>query len=58
MLNFTYAVKKPQDGAFGNILDDGNWTGMISELQTQEADIGKLWVLLVKEPEIKSCYIT
>ena len=43
VLNFTYVVKKPKDGAFGNILDNGNWTGMISELQTQEADIGKLF---------------
>ena len=42
MLNFTYVVKKPQDGTFGNILDNGAWTGMISELQTQKADLGKL----------------
>ena len=41
VLNFTYVVKKPKDGTFGNILDNGNWTGMISELKTQEADIGK-----------------
>ena len=41
MLNFTYILKEPKDGAFGTLQDDGTWNGMVRLLQDQEADIGK-----------------
>ena len=41
-MNFTYVTKKPKRGAFGNLQPDGTWDGMIGELITKEADVGKL----------------
>ena len=33
MLNFTYILKEPKDGAFGTLQDDGTWNGMVRLLQ-------------------------
>ena len=41
LLNFTYILKKPLDGSWGALQEDGRWTGMIGELQRNEANFGK-----------------
>ena len=40
ILNFTYTITKPADGAWGSLQTDGSWNGMIGELHTQKADLG------------------
>ena len=40
ILNFTYTIMKPADGAWGSLQTDGSWNGMIGELHTQKADLG------------------
>ncbi|CAL8115696.1 unnamed protein product [Orchesella dallaii] len=39
LLNFKYVMMTPSDGKFGDIGQDGNWTGMVGNLQRNEADI-------------------
>ena len=39
-MNFTYKLKRPLDGQWGSLKDNGQWTGMIKELLLKEADIG------------------
>ena len=39
-MNFTYTTVKPKDGLFGNVQEDGSWTGIVGELQDQKVDIG------------------
>ena len=41
MLNFTYTLREPVDGAWGSLQDDGTWNGMVRHLQDHDADIGK-----------------
>ena len=42
LLNCTYSLKKPADGAFGGLSkSNGRFTGMIGILQRKEADIGR-----------------
>ncbi|XP_061189524.1 probable glutamate receptor [Saccostrea echinata] len=38
-LNFTYRVIPPEDGQWGILMEDGNWTGMIGMLHRREVDI-------------------
>ena len=33
MLNFTFEIDEPEDGQYGIQLENGNWSGMIGELQ-------------------------
>ena len=40
ILNFTYTLRQPPDGAWGSLRSNGSWNGMIGELNTQKADIG------------------
>ena len=40
IMNFTFVVMEPNDGSFGALKSDGNWTGMIGHLINQKADIG------------------
>ena len=40
-MNFTYITVKPNDGSFGNVQDDGSWTGIVGDLQNEKVDIGK-----------------
>ena len=35
-------MKLSPDGSFGAIQPDGTWNGMIKELQSNRADIGKI----------------
>ena len=39
VLNFTYNLSPPPDGAWGNMLEDGSWNGMIGQLMRDEIDI-------------------
>ena len=39
-MNFTYKLRRPLDGQWGSLKDNGQWTGMIKELLLKEADIG------------------
>ena len=48
ILNFTFELKRSPDGNWGSIQPDGTWNGMIRELQTKRADIGKKMVLFLK----------
>ncbi|KAK3892443.1 hypothetical protein Pcinc_003676 [Petrolisthes cinctipes] len=38
-LNFTYKIREPMDGEWGVELERGNWTGIVRQLQREEADI-------------------
>ncbi|KAK4301575.1 hypothetical protein Pmani_026353 [Petrolisthes manimaculis] len=38
-LNFTYEIREPMDGEWGVELERGNWTGIVKQLQREEADI-------------------
>ena len=49
-MNFTYTTVKPKDGLFGNVQEDGSWTGIVGELQDQKVDIG------TKCQEIVNCH--
>ncbi|XP_042233803.1 probable glutamate receptor [Homarus americanus] len=37
-LNFTYVLREPLDEKWGTPADDGNWTGIVGDLQHQQAD--------------------
>ena len=37
-LNFSYVVSEPPDGQYGVEEEDGNWTGMIRQVQKREVD--------------------
>ncbi|XP_064110454.1 uncharacterized protein LOC135218231 [Macrobrachium nipponense] len=37
-LNFTYDIRVPMDGQWGVSTKTGNWTGMVGELQHEQAD--------------------
>ncbi|XP_063870807.1 probable glutamate receptor isoform X2 [Scylla paramamosain] len=39
-LNFTYTIKRPPDGSWGVLLEDGSWTGMVGMVNRKEADMG------------------
>ena len=41
LLNFTYTAINPPDSQYGSMNDDGTWNGMVGELATDKADIGK-----------------
>ena len=41
ILNFTYTCREPPDNQYGVILTDGTWNGMVGQLATDNADIGK-----------------
>ncbi|GIY07306.1 glutamate receptor ionotropic, kainate 1 [Caerostris extrusa] len=38
-MGFLYELMVPEDGLFGNRLEDGNWTGVVGLLQRNEADM-------------------
>jgi hypothetical protein len=38
-LNFTIEIIRPPDGAWGNKMKNGSWTGMIRMLMEGEADV-------------------
>ncbi|GIX93565.1 hypothetical protein CEXT_574251 [Caerostris extrusa] len=38
-MGFLYELMFPEDGLFGNRLEDGNWTGVVGLLQRNEADM-------------------
>ncbi|XP_046379514.1 glutamate receptor ionotropic, kainate 2-like [Haliotis rufescens] len=37
--NFSYQYVEPQDGQWGEKMDNGSWTGIVGALQREEADI-------------------
>ena len=41
LLNFTYTVSVPPDGAWGGMKADGTWSGMVGQLEKEEMDIGR-----------------
>ena len=47
-MNFTFVVKKPEDGGFGAMNKNGTWTGMIGGVQRRDYDMGKSCNLLTK----------
>ena len=38
-MNFTCTITKPRDSSFGNLKEDGSWTGMVGNLKNHEVDI-------------------
>ena len=40
IMNFTCTITKPRDSSFGNLKEDGSWTGMVGNLKNHEVDIG------------------
>ena len=40
-MNFTFVVKKPEDGGFGAMNKNGTWTGMIGGVNKGEYDMGE-----------------
>ncbi len=38
-MNFTYSVQRGPDGAWGALMEDGTWSGMIGELMTGGVDM-------------------
>ena len=40
MMNFTFTLEKPDDGEWGVLKPDGNWTGQIKLLLDEKVDIG------------------
>ena len=40
LLNFTYSLKMPPNGAFGSKLSNGSWTGIVNCLMKDECDVG------------------
>ena len=53
LLNFTYLVKKPSDGIWGNSNSSGRYRGMIGALHQKEIDIGMLPLQYVYQNFIK-----
>ena len=47
-MNFTFVVKKPEDGGFGAMNKNGTWTGMIGGVQRRDYDMGKSGHILTK----------
>ena len=47
LLNFTYTCREPPDNQYGAIRADGTWNGMVGQLATDNADVGKYLELLV-----------
>ena len=46
-MNFTYRLKKPSDGRFGSMNENGTWTnGLIGALNKKECDMGNANYLL------------
>ena len=41
-MNFTCTITKPRDSSFGNLKEDGSWTGMVGNLKNHEVDIGMI----------------
>ena len=41
LLNFSYTLTLPSDGAWGAKMDDGTWSGMVGQLETRQVDLGK-----------------
>lgn len=39
MLGFSYRIVTPDDGEYGTLRPNGNWTGMIGMIQNQKADL-------------------
>ena len=50
-MNFTYKLKKPSDGQWGSLKDNGQWTGMVKELHLKEADIGMYDIYFLKRSD-------
>ena len=43
-LNLRYRIESPADGAFGNLDENGTWSGMVGELTYGRADVALAWV--------------
>ncbi|XP_071546566.1 uncharacterized protein [Panulirus ornatus] len=51
-LNFTYEVREPQDGQWGVPGEGDNWTGIVGDLQHQQADFSMDLTLTPKRAEV------
>ena len=56
-MNFTYKLKRPPDGQWGSLKDNGQWTGMVKELHLKEADIGIYDIYLILACLLNLCNI-
>ncbi|KAK4312201.1 hypothetical protein Pmani_016354 [Petrolisthes manimaculis] len=50
-LNFTYEVKRPSDGQWGNLLDNGTITGMIGEVANRVAHLAICQITITRKRE-------
>ncbi|KAK7074315.1 hypothetical protein SK128_025053 [Halocaridina rubra] len=50
-LNFTYIIREPEDGEWG-LDQDGNWTGIVGELQHNKADFSLLLGLVYSRAQV------
>ena len=51
-MNFTYITVKPKDGSFGNVQDDGSWTGIVGDLQNQKVDRRRFAALFPEDADL------
>ncbi|KAK4324548.1 hypothetical protein Pmani_004823 [Petrolisthes manimaculis] len=50
-LNFTYEVRRPNDGQYGNPLDNGTITGMIGEVANRVAHLAMSQITITRKRE-------
>lgn len=48
IMNFSYELTKPPDGQWGAIQPDNTWSGMVGMLASDQIDIGKLNLSIIK----------
>ncbi len=41
VMNFTFTTRKPPDGTWGSVNENGEWNGIMRELVDEKADISK-----------------
>ena len=39
ILNFTYSIQNPEDGAWGHVTPDGVWNGMVYDVSKNSVDM-------------------
>ena len=45
-LNLRYRIESPADGAYGNLNENGTWSGMVGELTYGRADVALSWLYI------------
>ena len=45
-LNLRYRIESPADGGYGNLDENGTWSGMVGELTYGRADVALSWLFL------------